>query len=91
MTDPTPITVDRVLEFETRTYVHAGARQEAVRREFACTLTRYTQALYALLDTQEQAMRAIDPITTRRLIERRHRDSQARERLAGRPTTEENI
>lgn len=91
MTDPTPITVDRVLEFETRTYVHAGARQEAIRREFNCSVTRYTQALYALLDAREKDMRAIDPITTRRLAERRHRDSQARERLAGRSTTEENI
>jgi hypothetical protein len=91
MTDHRLFTVERVIEFEARIYVHAGARQEAIRRDFRCSVTRYTQALYALLDAREKDMRAIDPITTRRLIERRHRDSQARERLAGRPTIEEKM
>lgn len=86
----TPFSLEHILEFEARTYVHAGARQEAIRREFDCTLTRYTQVLYRLLDQCELEMRAIDATTTRLLLERRARDTIAREKLAGRPTPEEN-
>lgn len=89
MTDPTPFSLEHILEFEARTYVHAGARQEAIRREFGCSLTRYTQVLYRLLEKCEEDMRRIDATTTRLLLERRARDTAAREKLAARPTPEE--
>lgn len=92
MTDATttPFSLEHILQFEARTYLHAGARQEAIRREFGCSLTRYTQVLHRLLDTNEEAMRQIDATTTRLLIERRARHTAAREKIAGRPTPEEN-
>lgn len=89
MTDTTPFSLEHVLEFEARTYAHAGARQEAIRREFGCSLTRYTQVLHRLLDKCELEMRAIDATTTRLLLERRARATATREKIAGRPTPEE--
>lgn len=76
----------QILEFESRTFVHEGAKREAVRREFKCTLTRYTQVLYLLLDRHELELRQIDPTMTRLLIERRARHTAARAQLAGTPT-----
>ena len=75
----------QILQFEGRTFVHEGAKREALRREFQCSLTRYTQMLYILLDQHEQELRRIDPIMTRLLIERRARNTAARARLAGTP------
>ncbi len=78
-------TPTQILEFERRVFVHEGAKREAVRREFKCSLTRYTQVLYLLLDKHEGDLRRIDPITTRILLERRARHTAARARIAGTP------
>lgn len=61
------------LAFEGEWRRHAGAKEEAIRAEFALTPARYYQVLGRLIDTPDAL--AHDPMLVRRL--RRRRDEAA--------------
>jgi Protein of unknown function (DUF3263) len=66
-----------VLAFERRWWRHAGAKEEAIRREFSVGPTAYYQLLSRLLD--DPAALAHDPMLVKRL--QRQRASRRRRRL----------
>ena len=68
----------RVLVFERHWWRHAGAKEEAIRREFGVGPTAYYQLLSRLLD--DPAALAHDPMLVRRL--QRQRASRRRQRTA---------
>jgi hypothetical protein len=68
-----------VLAFERRWWRHAGAKEEAIRREFGIGPTPYYQLLSRLID--DPAAIAYDPMLVKRL--QRQRASRRRQR-AGR-------
>ena len=77
------IPVAKVLELESQ-----GFRSNEVRRRAVVdllgrhvSLTRYLQALLHCLEQNEQEMREIDPITTRRLLAQFEKKSPLRERM----------
>jgi len=65
-----------VLAFERRWWRHAGAKEEAIRREFGVGPTAYYQLLSRLLD--DPAALAHDPMLVKRL--QRQRASRRRRR-----------
>jgi hypothetical protein len=65
-----------VLAFERRWWRHAGAKEEAIRREFGIGPTAYYQLLSRLLD--DPAASAYDPMLVKRL--QRQRASRRRQR-----------
>jgi hypothetical protein len=65
-----------VLAFERRWWRHAGAKEEAIRREFGVGPTAYYQLLSRLLD--DPAALAYDPMLVKRL--QRQRASRRRRR-----------
>jgi hypothetical protein len=69
-----------VLAFERQWWRHAGAKEEAIRREFGVGPTAYYQLLSRLLD--DPAAHAYDPMLVKRL--QRQRASRRRRR---RPAT----
>jgi hypothetical protein len=69
-----------VLAFERQWWRHAGAKEEAVRRQFGIGPTAYYQLLSRLLD--DPAALAYDPVLVKRL--QRQRASRRRAR-SGRP------
>ena len=69
----------RVLAFERQWWRHAGAKEEAIRREFGVGPTAYYQLLSRLLD--DQAALAHDPMLVKRL--QRQRASRRRRRGSG--------
>ena len=69
-----------ILAFERQWWKYAGAKEHAVREQFAMSATRYYQVLNALIDRPE-AM-AYDPLLVKRL--RRLRDTRQRARSARR-------
>jgi hypothetical protein len=69
----------RVLAFERHWWRHAGAKEEAIRRQFGVGPTAYYQLLSRLLD--DPAALAHDPMLVKRL--QRQRASRRRQR-AGR-------
>lgn len=69
-----------VLAFERRWWEHAGAKEEAIRREFGVGPTAYYQLLTRLLD--DPAAMAYDPMLVKRL--QRQRASRRRQRSTGR-------
>jgi hypothetical protein len=69
-----------ILAFERQWWKYAGAKESAVREQFAMSSTRYYQVLNALIDRPE-AVEA-DPLLVRRL--RRLRAARQRQRSARR-------
>jgi hypothetical protein len=72
MPDLTDLEKD-VLAFEHGRWLHAGAKDTAIRELFGCSSTRYYQLLRALLDRPEALQH--DPQLVNRL--RRLRDQRA--------------
>jgi hypothetical protein len=70
-----------VLAFERQWWRHAGAKEEAIRREFGIGPTAYYQLLSRLID--DPAALACDPMLVKRL--QRQRASRRRQRAARRP------
>ncbi|MBA2641019.1 MAG: DUF3263 domain-containing protein [Nocardioidaceae bacterium] len=69
-----------LLQFERQWWKFAGAKEQAVRDEFAMSATRYYQVLNALID--QPAALAYDPLLVKRL--RRLRAARQRARSARR-------
>jgi hypothetical protein len=67
-----------VLAFERQWWRHAGAKEEAIRREFGIGPTAYYQLLSRLID--DPAAIAYDPMLVKRL--RRQRASRRRQRTS---------
>ena len=75
-----------VLAFERQWWRHAGAKEEAIRREFAVGPTAYYQLLSRLID--DPAAIAYDPLLVKRLQRQRasrHRQ-RSRDRLSPHPS-----
>ncbi|HKA69962.1 MAG TPA: DUF3263 domain-containing protein [Actinomycetes bacterium] len=70
----------RMLALERQWWKYAGAKEHAIREQFAMSATRYYQLLNALLDRPEAL--AYDPMLVKRL--RRLRSARARARSARR-------
>jgi hypothetical protein len=70
-----------VLAFERQWWRHAGAKEEAIRREFGVGPTAYYQLLSRLLD--DPAALAYDPM----LVKRLQRQRASRRRRRSRPAT----
>ncbi|MDO7883407.1 DUF3263 domain-containing protein [Antiquaquibacter soli] len=66
----------RILDFERRWWTHAGAKEEAIRSEFALSAARYYQLLNAVIDTPEAVRH--DPMLVRRLLRARDARTSAR-------------
>jgi hypothetical protein len=77
----------RILEFERQWWRHAGAKEEAIRAEFALSAARYYQLLNAVIDSPAAVRH--DPMLVKRLQRARDARTQARARRAsgagGRP------
>ena len=71
-----------VLAFERQWWRHAGAKEEAIRREFGVGPTAYYQLLSRLID--DPAAMAYDPMLIKRL--QRQRASRRRRRLGPHPS-----
>ena len=69
-----------ILAFERQWWKYAGAKEQAVREQFAMSATRYYQVLNALIDSPDAL--AFDPLLTKRL--RRLRSARQRQRSARR-------
>jgi hypothetical protein len=69
-----------MLVFERQWWRYAGAKEQAIREQFACTATRYYQDLNNLIDRPEAL--AADPMLVKRL--RRLRSGRQRARAARR-------
>jgi hypothetical protein len=70
-----------VLAFERQWWRHAGAKEEAIRRQFGVGPTAYYQLLSRLID--DPAAIAYDPMLVKRL--QRQRASRRRQRSRHRP------
>ena len=69
-----------VLDFERQWWKYAGAKEQAIRDQFAMSSTRYYQVLNAIIDRPEALVHA--PLLVRRL--RRLRAARQRARSARR-------
>jgi hypothetical protein len=69
-----------ILAFERLWWKYAGAKEQAVREQFAMSATRYYQVLNALIDRPEALV--YDPLLVKRL--RRLRAARQRQRSARR-------
>jgi hypothetical protein len=80
MAEATPASerVGAVLAFERRWWKYAGAKEEAIRRQFGISPTAYYQLLSRLID--EPAALAADPMLVKRL--QRQRAARRRQRVA---------
>jgi hypothetical protein len=65
-----------ILEFERQWWRHAGAKEEAIRSQFALSPARYYQLLNAVIDSPAAVRH--DPMLVRRL--QRARDARTRAR-----------
>jgi hypothetical protein len=70
----------QILAFERLWWKYAGAKEQAIREQFAMSGTRYYQVLNALIDRPEAL--AFDPLLVKRL--RRLRSARQRQRSARR-------
>ncbi len=70
----------QLLAFERLWWKYAGAKEQAIREQFAMSTTRYYQVLNALIDRPEAI--AFDPLLVKRL--RRLRSARQRRRSARR-------
>lgn len=55
----------RILDFEARSWPHAGAKEEAIRVELGLSAARYYQLLNAVIDTPAAIRR--DPMLSNRV------------------------
>jgi Protein of unknown function (DUF3263) len=69
-----------ILAFERLWWKYAGAKEQAIREQFAMSATRYYQVLNALIDRPDSL--AFDPLLVKRL--RRLRSARQRQRSARR-------
>jgi hypothetical protein len=69
-----------ILAFERLWWKYAGAKEQAIREQFAMSGTRYYQVLNALIDRPDAL--AFDPLLVKRL--RRLRSARQRQRSARR-------
>jgi hypothetical protein len=67
-----------ILEFESRWWKHAGAKEEAIRAQFGLSAARYYQLLNAALDAPGAL--SFDPMLVKRL--QRIRDARTEARSA---------
>src|SRR3954453_1862453 len=70
----------QILAFERLWWKYAGAKEQAIREQFAMSGTRYYQDLNALIDRSDSL--AFDPLLVKRL--RRLRAARQRQRSARR-------
>ncbi len=70
----------QILSFERLWWKYAGAKEQAIRDQFAMSATRYYQVLNVLIDRSEAI--AFDPLLVKRL--RRLRSARQRQRSARR-------
>jgi hypothetical protein len=70
----------QILAFERPWWKYAGAKEQAIREQFAMSGTRYYQVLNALIDRPDAL--AFDPLLVKRL--RRLRSARQRQRSARR-------
>jgi hypothetical protein len=75
---PAPERMSAVLAFERQWWKYAGAKEEAIRRQFGISPTAYYQLLSRLID--EPAALAADPMLVKRL--QRQRAVRRRQRAA---------
>ncbi len=77
---------ERVLDFERRWWRYAGAKEEAIRREFGIGPTAYYQLLSRVID--DPAALAYDPMLVKRLQRQRasRRRQRTRRRLSPHPS-----
>ena len=68
----------RILDFERQWWRHVGAKEDAIRSQFALSAARYYQLLNAVIDTPEAVRH--DPMLVRRL--QRARDARTEARAA---------
>ena len=68
----------RILDFERQWWLHAGAKEEAIREEFALSAARYYQLLNAVIDLPDAVRH--DPMLVGRL--QRARDARMSARAA---------
>ena len=68
----------RILDFEREWWAHAGAKEEAIRAQFALSVARYYQLLNAVIDSPDAVRH--DPMLVRRL--QRARDLRTNARAA---------
>ena len=73
-----------VLAFERRFWRHAGAKEEAIRRQFGVGPTAYYQLLSRLID--DPAAIAHDPMLVKRLQRQRASRRRSRGRLGPHPS-----
>jgi hypothetical protein len=66
----------RILDFERQWWRHAGAKEDAIRSEFALSAARYYQLLNAVIDTPAAVRH--DPMLVRRLLRARDARTSAR-------------
>ncbi|CAA9383427.1 MAG: FIG00822394: hypothetical protein [uncultured Nocardioidaceae bacterium] len=71
---------EQILAFERLWWKYAGAKESAIREQFAMSATRYYQVLNALIDRPEAL--SYDPLLVKRL--RRLRSARQRQRSARR-------
>jgi hypothetical protein len=76
----------RILDFERQWWRHVGAKEEAIRSQFALPAARYYQLLNAVIDTPEAVRH--DPMLVRRL--QRARDARTSARAARTFTTHDH-
>jgi Protein of unknown function (DUF3263) len=83
MAEATPASerMGAVLAFERQWWKYAGAKEEAIRRQFGISPTAYYQLLSRLID--EPAALAADPMLVKRL--QRQRAARRRQRAARAP------
>jgi Protein of unknown function (DUF3263) len=79
---PAPERMSGVLAFERQWWKYAGAKEEAIRRQFGISPTAYYQLLSRLID--EPAALAADPMLVKRL--QRQRAARRRRRAARLPS-----
>jgi hypothetical protein len=65
-----------LLDFERRTFIGAGAKEQEIRATFGIGATTYFQRLNALLD--REAALAYDPLLVNRLRRRRAANQRSR-------------
>ena len=70
-----------ILEFERQWWRYPGAKEDAVRKQFDMSATRYYQVLNALIDRPEAI--AYDPMVVGRLRRQRQARADARARRRG--------
>lgn len=71
-----------ILAFESRSWRHPSAKEQAIREEFAVSPARYYQLLGDVIDSP--AALAFDPILVTRLIRLRHERRASRTPVSSR-------